>query len=655
MSFRGRLRLFFMSIVIVPMIAVALVLFTLTAESETGKADARMATGLQNAFVLYREAVRRAQPALRRVASDGDLTGALAAGDLEAARKRMAGLVRANPGLVSIDFYPSEGSVLHAGRRDGVAAASTRITVRGRGPIGALSVSVTRAGRLARSVARLSDLEVSIFEGGRRLATTERGLRGAPEQAPPDRSIEFEVGGSSYRGRVNRIRPAAGPPVDIVVFREADDVAEAIAANRILVGAILASFLLLALATSVFVVRALQGQIGQFLDAARRLARGEFKEQVPTEGNDEFAALGREFNSMSKQLEAKIEEVERKKLELEETIRRVGAAFASGLDRQGVVELAVETAVLACEANAGRALPVEAGMFREARTGHVEDSLDSALEAAEREAFRVRPELGPELLDSGEAAVAAPPQRGAIAASADGACALAVPMRARLGAGSSAQYVGVISIARHGQAFKREEEEILEYLAGQAVVSIENADLHETVQRQAVTDELTGLSNVRELQTVLDREVERSRRFDSPLGLVMLDIDNFKRVNDDYGHQQGDEVLAAVARVVRQHSRDIDEPARYGGEELAVVLPETDGEGAAQVAERMREAIERMRVPTVGGDGYLTVTASFGVASIPGSAMDKESMVAAADGALYRAKRAGKNRVERADAVAVPR
>ena len=183
------------------------------------------------------------------------------------------------------------------------------------------------------------------------------------------------------------------------------------------------------------------------------------------------------------------------------------------------------------------------------------------------------------------------------------------------------------------------------------MISIENADLHETVQRQAITDELTGLSNVRQMHEALDREFERGLRFNTPVGFVLLDLDDFKCVNDTYGHQQGDEVLTEVAGVLRELSRDIDEPARYGGEEMAVVLPQTEIDGAAQLAERMREAIEALRIPRLDGKGDLRVTASFGVASVPSSASDKGSLVAAADAALYRAKRAGKNRVERAEPV----
>jgi diguanylate cyclase (GGDEF)-like protein len=354
---------------------------------------------------------------------------------------------------------------------------------------------------------------------------------------------------------------------------------------------------------------------------------------------------------MSSQLEAKIEEIERKREELEATIRRVGDALATGLDRDGVVALAVRQAVDACAAEAGRALPVARGAFHERRSGRDDVRLDEALVAAERRAFEPRPELGPELLDSVDPDSPRPRPRRASAAQTGHAHALAVPMRAVVSS-SEAEFLGVLSIARHGQAFTREEEELLEYLAGQAIVSIENASLHETVGRQAVTDELTGLANARAFRSILDREIERSRRFQTPLGLVMVDLDDFKQVNDGHGHQQGDEVLASVAAVLRDFSRDIDAPARYGGEELAVVLPQTDSDGAALLAERMREAVERLPVPSVSGGVPLRVTASFGVASVPESATDREELVAAADAALYRAKRGGKNRVERAEQVA---
>jgi diguanylate cyclase (GGDEF)-like protein len=278
--------------------------------------------------------------------------------------------------------------------------------------------------------------------------------------------------------------------------------------------------------------------------------------------------------------------------------------------------------------------------------------LAAALEAAERRAFAVDADVGAELIATLDTSTEPPEPRRLVQVEVDGVHALALPLRAHLGTGSDVQYVGVVSIARAGRPFSDGERDLLGYLAGQAVVSIENVDLHETVQRQAVTDELTSLYNVRHFHDRLDDEIERSRRFGTEIGLVMLDIDDFKKVNDTYGHQQGDLVLVEVARVVRELSRDIDEPARYGGEEIAVVLPQTDASGTELAAQRIRAAIEALRIPRVDGDGMLQVTASFGVAALPENASDKESLIAAADAALYRAKRAGKNRVERAQAAA---
>jgi diguanylate cyclase (GGDEF)-like protein len=223
---------------------------------------------------------------------------------------------------------------------------------------------------------------------------------------------------------------------------------------------------------------------------------------------------------------------------------------------------------------------------------------------------------------------------------------LAHPLRPTDG---SSKVVGLVSVARIGRPFSHADQDLFHYLASQASVSIENVDLHETVQRQAVTDGLTGLFNHRRFQEVMTLEVERSKRFGHPLGLVMLDLDDFKGINDEFGHLQGDEVLREVARVVLDTSREIDEPARYGGEEMAVVLPQTDLDGALEFAERLRHRIESLSVPVLTGGGVVRVTASVGAAALPdSSAPDKDALVAAADSAVYRAKRLGKNRVQAA-------
>jgi diguanylate cyclase (GGDEF)-like protein len=167
------------------------------------------------------------------------------------------------------------------------------------------------------------------------------------------------------------------------------------------------------------------------------------------------------------------------------------------------------------------------------------------------------------------------------------------------------------------------------------------------VQRQAVTDDLTGLTTHGRFQQLLGAEMEQVRRYRYPVGLVMLDIDDFKSINDGYGHPQGDVVLRRVADVLRENSRDVDVAARYGGEELALILPHTDLAGTYVIAERTREAIEALQVPLLEGAGYLRITASVGVAASTDGR--KDELIVAADSALYVAKREGKNRTVKAD------
>ncbi len=173
--------------------------------------------------------------------------------------------------------------------------------------------------------------------------------------------------------------------------------------------------------------------------------------------------------------------------------------------------------------------------------------------------------------------------------------------------------------------------------------------LHQRVAEQAVTDPLTGLWNRRHMGEMLEREVSRARRFRHPMSLIILDVDDFKQINDREGHLQGDLVLERVADVVREGIRSIDVAARYGGDELAVILVETDREGALILGERLADRMRTQEVPLREG-GSMAVTISLGVATIPDSAEDVESLVDAADRALLRAKRAGKNQFRAAPA-----
>ncbi len=165
------------------------------------------------------------------------------------------------------------------------------------------------------------------------------------------------------------------------------------------------------------------------------------------------------------------------------------------------------------------------------------------------------------------------------------------------------------------------------------------------LEQLAMTDELTGLANRRAFFATADRELRKSRRHASPLAFAMLDIDHFKEVNDLHGHDSGDAILKLVSRVVRSQVRDVDLPARLGGEEFGILLPDTRIEDAARSAERLRAAIAGASCLHRGVE--LRVTASLGVAAL-GDGQDLDALMRAADGAMYRAKAAGRNRVETA-------
>jgi diguanylate cyclase (GGDEF)-like protein len=168
---------------------------------------------------------------------------------------------------------------------------------------------------------------------------------------------------------------------------------------------------------------------------------------------------------------------------------------------------------------------------------------------------------------------------------------------------------------------------------------------NEQLATLAATDGLTGLLNKRSLEEALARDLARADRTESSIGLVMVDVDFFKKVNDTHGHQVGDEVLKAVSQILCSSLRTGDVAARYGGEEFMTVLPGSDAEGALIVAERIRKRLEQTEIQT--SVGPLRVTASFGVASVrgPDCRTCAKDLVARADAALYEAKRAGRNRV----------
>ena len=215
------------------------------------------------------------------------------------------------------------------------------------------------------------------------------------------------------------------------------------------------------------------------------------------------------------------------------------------------------------------------------------------------------------------------------------------PLTLDLGGDASEAATKLILYPPRG-GFDIETRKLAEWVATQAGIALDNARLHEEVRRQATTDELTSLVNRRRFIEELATELDRARMFDSPLSVLLIDLDDFKRINDDYGHQGGDRALRCFGELMRDEVRDFDIAARLGGEEFAVLLPQTKAEAAAVVAARMRDALADSSIAVAEGV-EVRLTASFGIAeSTPGQSTDE--LLRHADNALYAAKRAGKNR-----------
>ena len=197
-------------------------------------------------------------------------------------------------------------------------------------------------------------------------------------------------------------------------------------------------------------------------------------------------------------------------------------------------------------------------------------------------------------------------------------------------------------------AFSSEDKQFVETLAAGMMTIINNYQLYERQVQLATTDGMTGLFNHRYFQEALGREVSRSRRYGDTVSLLYMDIDHFKKFNDTYGHQVGDEVLKLVSRTIRRNLRETDIPCRYGGEELVAILPGTELQGATVAGEKIRKAVEALRFPV--DNKSVKITISVGVSTYPLNALDKEKLIEAADGALYHAKEGGRNQVRVSDA-----
>jgi diguanylate cyclase (GGDEF)-like protein len=202
--------------------------------------------------------------------------------------------------------------------------------------------------------------------------------------------------------------------------------------------------------------------------------------------------------------------------------------------------------------------------------------------------------------------------------------------------------LGVLALdSARKDAFEMDDVQPLESVADICAAAIQNAHNFDRMKQLAYVDGLTGIHNRRYFEMRIVEELERAGRFQGRMSVIMVDIDHFKKMNDEFGHLLGDEMLRAVSSILKQQLRKMDMVCRYGGDEFAIVVPETTGESALRVAEKLRHHVETHFFPGVPRP----VTISCGVADYPTHGLTRDEVVAAADSALYQAKQAGRNHV----------
>lgn len=386
------------------------------------------------------------------------------------------------------------------------------------------------------------------------------------------------------------------------------------------------------------------GPVERAAGVARAVAGGDLSRSLEPRGARELVDLAQALNTMSAELSARLGELERSRDQLRTSVSRFRETLSSSLDLDRIVSLVVETAVdlLHADGAALALLDPDRGDLevKETRGASMARRLDADAGIAGHVVRTGQPVRLPGDHGAAQPAVGEPPA----------AFLVAVPLHVR------GRSVGVLMAVRDdaGGPFGDDDFEAARTLAAQASVAIENVLLHRETERLSLTNPVTGLWNDRYFRTQLDAELKRVSRVRRPearpVSVLVIDIDHFKRINDEYDHAAGDAALAEVGRRLRDATRAPDIVTHLHGEEFAVLLPDTGFDGALAAGERMRAAVADgpVRLPGAAPDGgpvELVVTCSVGVATFPAHASDRESLYRAADRAMLRAKEGGRNQV----------
>jgi two-component system, cell cycle response regulator len=468
---------------------------------------------------------------------------------------------------------------------------------------------------------------------------------------------------------VHRLDTTDGQPLPLVLVTPRSD-------HQELYAALLAAVLItsgLALAAAWWLARTTTRPLTELAQAADRVAEGDLTARVPVRTGDEAGQVAAAFNRMTHRTSTYVQALTASRDQLRGHLAVLGDTLSSTHDLHRILQVILQTAVTATGAAGGAVVLLDPQT--RTLTGHhirlgaegdtvamtvpLDGSLVGAV-ATTGEATRgrlradtsVRHESEPRCQTYVIAPISVPvstPAPPAPPASAGAAVGAAAAGAAGVVSGVPSTVRGVLAIYDRagGDDFDDTDLVTMRTFAGQAAVAVDNVRIHEEAQRLSLTDPLTGLWNYRYLQDALRREVERAGRFGRMLTVLALDLDLFKEVNDAYGHPTGDAVLAEVALRIRTEIREVDSAFRQGGEEFVVLLPETDARGGVIVAQRLGAAVRGSPIVITqrgtGGRIPVAVTVSIGAAVFPDHGLTPDTLLGAADDALYAAKDAGRD------------
>src|SRR5215218_2150899 len=328
------------------MIAVAVLVTQVTTESSNGKADAALAAGLESARSLYRDDAVKARRAANDAGRDPALATALRSGDRAGVATAARGIARREGAHALVVRDPSGQRLAAVGGSPPIAPYELNLRGPG-GRLGSLVVSTTTPSAYVADVRHLTGRAAALLDAGGPVSATLK-LQGARLPAS-GRSGDVEVAGEELRAGTTGLRGAGN--LRLTMFGPTES--GGFFSSSPLVAGVLVVFFAIALVFVSMLLRALGGQVGAMLNAARRIGRGDFGQKVPVVGRDEMAGLASEFNKMSDRLSAQMEELRRQQVEIDRSVRRIGDAFASGLDRRTLLQVVAETALGACGAQHG--------------------------------------------------------------------------------------------------------------------------------------------------------------------------------------------------------------------------------------------------------------------------------------------------------------